>query len=393
MSRTLSMVLFLLVSTLILVGLHFYMYVRLVRDPMLPPFFRLTLTGVLAVALVSMPVTMIVSRYLAPSVARWVTVGPYYWMAAFFLICVLLLAGDLFRLVWAGLGKFDILPEPWKSVETWLWMKRGIAVLAVSVTGGLVVYGAIHQSRGPAILKHTVTLPHAQPELGGFRLVQLSDLHIGPTLGGDWLVDVVRQVNDLKPDAVLITGDLVDGVPAFLGPELQSLKALKATYGVFFVTGNHEYYSGAPEWITFLEGMGIRVLKNQSVTLQVGASRLCVAGVNDYQAAGMIPGEVSDPARAVEGCPSGAPVVLMAHDPRSVTKAAELGVDLVLAGHTHGGQLWPWTWLVLLQQKHRLGFYRLGNTTLYVSAGTGYWGPPIRVGTTSEITLFEVAAP
>lgn len=392
MTRTMSMLLFLLVATLILLGLHFYMYMRLVKDPMLPPFLRTMGTALLAIALMSMPTTMIIARYLSPNYSKWVTLGPYYWMAAFFLICVFLVAGDLLRLMWAGLGRLEVLPESWRSVDSWLWMKRGIAGLAVSIAGCLVVYGSVHQGRGPQVLHHTVVLRHAQPGLSGLRIVQLSDLHVGPTLGRKWLSDVVARVNEQKPDVVLITGDLVDGLPDKLGPEIQPLKDLTATYGTYFVTGNHEYYSGAPEWITFIEAMGIRVLKNQSVTLQVGAAQLCLAGVNDFQAAGMIPGDVSDPEKAVHGCPPGIPIILMAHDPRSVTKAANAGVSLVLAGHTHGGQLWPWTWAVLLQQKHRQGFYQVGETSLYVSAGTGYWGPPLRIGTQSEISVFDVAA-
>ncbi len=395
MSRTLQMVLFLAVSTSILVGLHFYMYLRLVRDVGLPPHFRWAATAFLGVALISMPITMMVSRFLSPQVAKWVTLGPYYWMAIFFLICVLLLAGDLIRLVWFGASKGGLMPAWLDTDGAALWLRRGIAACSVLVTAVLVVFGALHQAKGPRTVSHQVVLPKMQPELEGFRLVQLSDLHIGPTLDGAWLQNVVDQANQQNPDVVLITGDLVDGTPALLGPQIQPLLALKARFGVFFVTGNHEYYSGAPEWIEFLGKMGIRVLRNQNVTLQVGAASLCIAGVNDYQAASMIPGETSDPAAAVQGCPKDVPIVMMGHDPRTLNGAQQAGVDLLLAGHTHGGQLWPWTWLVRLQQKHRVGFFQVGRTQLYVSPGTGYWGPPLRIGTTSEVTLLQLrtAAP
>lgn len=392
MSRMVQMIMFLIVATLILLSVHYYLYLRMVRDTGVPLHLRWIPILVLGVAVLSMPLIMILARGLSPQTAKWVTLGPYYWMAIFFLLFTFLLAGDALRLVWWGLEKVGALPEPWSSPSVSLWTHRIVAGLSLVGAVGLTVYGAVHQALGPDSVRHEVRLKGVHPDLEGFRIVQLSDLHIGPTLGREWLQKVVQQANAERPDVIVITGDLVDGTPEQLGPELAPLAELSAPFGIFFVTGNHEYYSGAPEWIEFLTARGIRVLRNQHVVLQSGSGQLCLAGVNDLQGASMFPEEGSSPAKAIDGCPTGVPTILLAHDPRSVTEAAKAHVDLVLSGHTHGGQFWPWTWMVLLQQANREGFYRHGETQLYVTPGTGYWGPPVRLGTTGEITRFEILA-
>jgi predicted MPP superfamily phosphohydrolase len=333
---------------------------------------------------------MLAARYLAPQTARWVLAGPYYWMALLFLLFFFLLGGDILRgLYWAG-GRTGILPDNWLTPEVRLYLRRGIAIVAGAGAVLLTVYGAIHQAQGPVVATHAPRIKSLSPSMEGFRIVQLSDLHIGPTLGAQWLTSVVRQVNAEKPDLVVITGDLTDGTPDMLGPELEPLFSIQATYGIYAVTGNHEYFSNAPAWVEYLEKHGVRVLRNEHVVIQQDGARLCLAGVNDIQGSTMIPGERSDPFAAVQGCPPGTPVILLCHDPRSAVDAAKANVDLVLAGHTHGGQFWPWTWMVGLQQQHRVGFFQLGQTLLYVNPGTGFWGPPVRVGTTSEITSFHL---
>jgi uncharacterized protein len=230
--------------------------------------------------------------------------------------------------------------------------------------------------------------------LHGFTIAQISDLHVGPTVKAPYVRAVVERVNALKADAVAITGDLVDGRVRDLAPDVASLADLRSRHGSFFVTGNHEYYSGADEWIALLRQLGLRVLIDEHVVLDHGDARLVMAGVADYGARHFDARHRSDPGAAMAGAPRNAGLrVLLAHQPRSAEAAADAGFDIQLSGHTHGGQFWPWNLLVKLQQPFVAGLHRLRSMWVYTSRGTGYWGPPLRLGAPSEITrlVFEPA--
>jgi uncharacterized protein len=221
------------------------------------------------------------------------------------------------------------------------------------------------------------------PAMEGTVIVQLTDIHVGPTIGRDFIASMVREVNALSPDVIAITGDLVDGSVSSLGHHVAPLGELRAKHGVFFVTGNHEYYSGVEDWLVELRRLGVRVLANEHVTLD-GA--LDLAGVNDWSARRYDASHAADMGKALAGRDTSRPVVLLAHQPKHMREATERGVSLVLSGHTHGGQIWPWSKLVALDQHYLAGLYREGDTQLYVSEGTGYWGPPMRINTSPEIT-------
>jgi predicted MPP superfamily phosphohydrolase len=238
-----------------------------------------------------------------------------------------------------------------------------------------------------AVKRVAVHLRKLSPAQDGFRIVQLSDIHIGPTIGADFLAEIVRQTNELAPDIVAITGDLVDGSVADLQKGVAPLRNLRARHGVFFVTGNHEYFSGAAAWVAELGQMGIRVLRNERVTIGEGDATLDLAGTDD-PTAHRYPdeGHGEDLAKALEDRDTSRPLVLLAHQPKTVTEAARQGVDLQLSGHTHGGQIWPFRYAVLLQQPVVAGLARFGETQIYVSRGTGYWGPPMRLAAPAEIT-------
>jgi predicted MPP superfamily phosphohydrolase len=201
-------------------------------------------------------------------------------------------------------------------------------------------------------------------------------------------------VNALEPDVVAITGDLVDGSVRELAGAIAPLAGLRAKHGVFFVTGNHEYYSGATEWIAYLRTLGVRVLRNERVALEVGgATAIDVAGVDDASARRSgVPGHRMDVEGALAGRDPERVLVLLAHQPKAIVKAAAHGVDLQLSGHTHGGQIWPWGCLVKLDQPYVSGLHRHESTQVYVSAGTGYWGPPMRLMAPAEITRLELVA-
>lgn len=263
----------------------------------------------------------------------------------------------------------------------WVW---GLAVLATLI--------GTFNARRPAQVKH-VDLPLkglAKP-LQGFTIAQISDIHVGPTIKHRYLQSIVRRVNALKPDVIAITGDLVDGSVDELAAHTAPLADLKARHGSYFVTGNHDYYSGSAEWINEVRRLGITVLINEHVVLKQQDAPLLLAGVTDYSAHQFNPEHRSDPAKAMHNAPTGPmPKILLAHQPRTAPAAEQAGFDVQLSGHTHGGQFWPWNHFVRFQQPYTAGLHQLGSMLIYISRGTGYWGPPKRLGAPSEITLLRL---
>jgi len=262
---------------------------------------------------------------------------------------------------------------------------RTLAVGSLALVGLICIAGVFQAFRTPRL--HTVQVPIAalSDAFRGFRLLQITDLHLGPTLGRSFLEKVVETANSQQPDVVVITGDLADGSPAKLAEVLALLKDFRAPYGVFFSTGNHEYYLGWEKWREALENLGVVLLENRCVELIKEGQTINLAGVNDPD--GRRFGHPPDIDQALSGCKPQAPTILLSHQARLIDLAAEKQVSLMLSGHNHGGQIWPWSYLVLLQQPFVSGLHRVGQTWLYISQGTGFWGPPLRVGTRSEITL------
>ena len=279
---------------------------------------------------------------------------------------------------------------------------QGVPLLALAVT----FLGFLNARRTPAIVRVDVPIAGLPAALHGFTLAQISDVHVGPTIKRAYLARIVAKVNTLGADVVAITGDLVDGKVAELAAHVAPLTGLQSRHGTFFVTGNHEYYSGAHAWITELRRLGVTVLMNEHVVLHhgtnlgaaaQGASQtvapLVLAGVTDFSAHHFDPSHRSDPALALLDAPASAPVrILLAHQPRSAQAAHDAGFDLQLSGHTHGGQFWPWNLFVPLQQPFTAGLMRLHNLWVYTSRGTGYWGPPKRFGAPSEITALRLVS-
>jgi predicted MPP superfamily phosphohydrolase len=253
--------------------------------------------------------------------------------------------------------------------------------------------GLVAARRTPRVREVEVPIDGLPAALHGFTIAQISDLHVGPTVKGAYVRAVVERVNGLDADAVAVTGDLVDGRVRDLAPEVASLADLRSRHGTYFVTGNHEYYSGAAEWIAQLRGLGLTVLIDQHVVLEHGGARVVMAGVADPSGPHFDARHRSDPRAAIAGAPRDAGLrVLLAHQPRSAPAAADAGFDIQLSGHTHGGQFWPWNLLVKLQQPFVAGLHRLRSLWVYTSRGTGYWGPPLRLGAPSEITRLTFVA-
>lgn len=354
-------------------GAHFYMIQRLAMAPAWPaPLTRtaiaaMSLLGALLVALPMLGRSVRISR-LRP--AAWLG---YVWMGMSFYLLVGLWSSDL--LLWAGgWGGTDVLQM------RALWVV-GLATL-------LCTLGAWAALGTPNVRRLEIACHGWPSSLDGYRIVQLSDIHIGPLLQRSFATRIVERTNSLAPDLIAITGDIVDGSVGQLAPEVAPFRDLSARDGVFVATGNHDHYAGADAWTAHFESLGLRVLYNAHTVIGTANRTFVVAGVSDRSASR----EGDDVAKALEGAPPG-PKLLLAHHPQTFAKARHFDVSLQLSGHTHGGQLWPFTYLVNLQTRWIAGVYRLGDATLYVSRGTGFWGPPMRVLAPAEITEITLRAP
>lgn len=263
----------------------------------------------------------------------------------------------------------------------------GVIVLSVAATA----IGWFGARRLAGIVDVDIPLKDLPEGLEGFTIAQISDVHVGPTIRRDQLDGIVDAVNALQADVIAVTGDLVDGSVSQLVEHTAPLSRLRARHGAFFVTGNHEYYSGAQAWVDEVQRLGLRVLTNEHVVLRHDGEQVVLAGVTDYSAHQFDPAHRSDPQRALAGAPTErAPRILLAHQPRSAPAAEKAGFDLQLSGHTHGGQFWPWNHFVRFQQPFTAGLHRVKSLWVYTSRGTGYWGPPKRLGAPSEITRIRL---
>ncbi|AWL40211.1 metallophosphoesterase [Streptomyces sp. SM18] len=267
-----------------------------------------------------------------------------------------------------------------------LFVARAVGGAAALAGLGTVGYGTYGVLRGPRVKRITVPLARLPRSAHGFRIAVVSDIHLGPILGRAHTRRIVDTINATSPDLVAVVGDLVDGTVADLGTAAEPLAGLEARHGSYFVTGNHEYFSGAAEWVDHVRELGLRPLENARVEI----AGFDLASVNDV--AGESEGQGPDFAAALGDRDRSRASVLLAHQPVVIDDAVAHGVDLQLSGHTHGGQLWPGNLLAELANPTVAGLERYGDTQLYVSRGAGAWGPPVRVGAPSDITVVELAS-
>jgi len=363
----------------ILLVLHAYVGWRLLPDLLA---FGPLAAGALAAALAA-------SVWLMPQglfARRRATSGGVVWagaiaMGLFSSLFVLTFLRDAALL---AAGAFDlVVPAAIAMNELQSWSAAAVPVLAAVLT----LVGLYNARRRAVVRSVDVTIAGLPAALHGFTIAQISDIHVGPTIRRAYVDAIVDAVNKLDADMIAVTGDLVDGSVAQLAQHTEPLSRLSARHGSYFVTGNHEYYSGVSGWIVELERLGLRVLMNEHVVLEHEGESVVVAGVTDYGGHHYDASHRSDPAAAISGAPREAGVrLLLAHQPRSAFAAEPAGFDLQLSGHTHGGQFWPWNFFVKMQQPFTAGLRRLGKLWVYTSRGTGYWGPPKRIGAPSEIT-------
>jgi predicted MPP superfamily phosphohydrolase len=371
MRRVAVVVAILVIASGILVSAHLYIADRLVFDPGLDGFAHGVLLWVIGMLGVGMVLQPLAERFYRPPALRWLSWVPLLWMGVLWLTVVMLGITD--GLLWLlGAGPAE----------------GAARVRAIGVVGAVAAATAVGVRAAlaiPSVRRVEVGIDRWPASLDGFRIVQLSDIHIGPILQREFAERLVAEVNRLSPDLIAVTGDLVDGGVRQLGGEVEPLGELSAPHGVYFVTGNHDYYSGAEAWLTKVGELGIRALRNERVQIGDGDGAFDLAGVDDHRG-DWLRGTTEDLARALRDRDPDRPVVLLAHDPTSFKRASAMQVDLQLSGHTHGGQIWPFLYLVRLAVPQVAGLLRRGRSQLYVSRGSGFWGPPIRLFAPSEIT-------
>ena len=414
--------------------LHSYLWFRLVRSTTRPGRSRRRLT-LLVAGLALLPAAAVLLRRVLPLDAAapldWVA---YTWLGTAFYLFLALLAlepvrvllrrwtrrpapvaapaflapaaggagGDLPRDAVAedgdvpgGAGGEDrdaqgAVPDPARR----LFLARGLAVTAGAVALGTAGTGIYLANSTPVVRRVPVALRGLDPALEGLRIVTFSDGHLSATYGGRRFERLVETVNAQRPDVVAIVGDLVDGDVGELAEEAAPLADLVSEQGVFFVTGNHEYFVDTTAWLRHLPTLGVEVLRNERVAIRRGAATFDLAGIDDRTAADSgLAGHGADLDAALDGRDESVPVVLLAHQPVQVEQARAAGVDLQLSGHTHGGQLWPFDYAIRLDQPSVEGLSRHGDTQLYVTSGAGYWGPPMRIGARPEVTVVELRSP
>ena len=379
-ARVLAGIAFLAVALGILLGGHGYSAQRLVLDPGIAEPARSVLLGVIYLGLASLVAQPIAERLIAPPWNRLVGWPASLWMGTAFLLLVALGAGDLLRFLAGGVAYAagGGLPDATAAA-------RAQAATTLGIVGVAGAFALVSGLRPPRVARVEIALSRWPKPLDGFRIAQISDIHIGPLRDRRFSAALTDRVNALSPDLICVTGDLVDGSSHLLADEVAPFGGLRARNGVFFVTGNHDHYSGADAWSDVVAKLGLVPLRNRSVTIRCDGAAFTLAGVDDHRG-GFGGGDREDLPKALAERDPALPVVLLAHDPATFKRASQSGIDLQLSGHTHGGQIWPFRFLVRLAVPFVAGRYARNGAELYVSRGTGFWGPPMRLFAPAEIT-------
>ncbi|MEV5834675.1 metallophosphoesterase [Nocardia sp. NPDC052112] len=383
------------------VGVHWYLWRRLVRDTTVRgSTARWVGTGVIVAGTVLLIGAFGSESAGVPFLLTRIIAWPgYLWGALFLYLVLWLLAGELIRPLfrrWITRSsgsedvRFSAIEPPPRDqpapVSRRLFVARSVGAATTLAAVATVGYGTHNVLAGPRVKQLTVPLANLPRAAHGFRIAVVSDIHLGPILGRGFAERVVETINGTQPDLIAVVGDLVDGSVEHLRSAVEPLSRLRARQGAYFVTGNHEYFSGAEQWIEQVQELGLRLLANSRAELP----HFDLAGVNDIQ--GERIGQGPDFAAALGDRDLARTAVLLAHQPVQIHDAVEFGVDLQLSGHTHGGQLWPGNLVAGLANPTVAGLERYGDTQLYVTRGAGAWGPPVRVGAPSDITVIELAS-
>ena len=389
---------FIVIVSALLGLMQLYLWKRLVKDTTRPGRIRRILTVVLVGLTVLLLSTLILPRTIGPSHSAWFAWPGYVWFALVVYLVLVLLVLEPVRLVvrrWTPRRPATVPDAPAEEdrsatdLNRRLFLARAGAVAAGAASVSVVGVGMVSALGPPDVLRVPVALRRLDPAFNGFRIAVVSDIHLGPLAGRSHTERIVRMINETQPDLVAVVGDLVDGTVEQLGPAAEPLRDLVSREGSFFVTGNHEYFvDDTADWLRDLERLGVHPLRNENALIRRGGAAFHLAGVNDV--AGKSHGEPPDFDRALAGVDSALPTVLLAHQPVLISEAANRGVDLQLSGHTHGGQMWPFHYIVRAVQPSLAGLSTVEDTQLYVSRGAGFWGPPVRVGAPPDITVISL---
>ncbi|OBF28274.1 metallophosphatase [Mycobacterium sp. ACS1612] len=379
---------FFVVLVTVLALIHVYLWLRLVKDTTRPGRTRWALTAALAASAALLVAALVAPRVIGAARAAWVAWPGYLWFGLAAYLFLILLATEPVRLALSWRRRRATAEQ---AISRRLFLARATAVAAGAAAVGLVGGGARIALGPPELLAVPVRLRRLDPAFHGFRIAVVSDIHLGPLAGRAHTERIVRMINGSAPDLVAIVGDLVDGTVAELGSAAEPLADLVSREGAYFVTGNHEYFvDDTSSWLRELERLGVRPLQNENTAIRRGAAAFDLVGVNDVAGAKRAHGPDFD--RAMTGTDPSRPTVLLAHQPVMVREAAARDVDLQLSGHTHGGQLWPFHYVVRAAQPSLAGLSTVDGTQLYVTRGAGFWGPPVRIGAPPDITVLSLQA-
>ena len=352
--------------------------------------------GIIFLAILTLlPVLPILFRYngYESSFLDKLSLIGYTSLGFFTLTFVAFFSKDLLFKVWGFISSFfsaEVKQQMALDADKREFLEKSLSIGILTLVGPATAYGFYSARKGPTIINQDIYLKNLPDSFENFTIAQISDLHVGPTIKKPYVEKVVNQISNLNPDLIAITGDMVDGSIDYLRKDLEPLSQLVASHGTYFVTGNHEYYSGAERWLDETDRMGFTNLVNENRLITINDQSIALAGVNDYRAHQIIPSHRSNPQAALKGINSEKVKILLAHQPSSIFQANEAGFDLQISGHTHGGQFWPFTYPTKKANPYLSGLHNHNGTQIYVNSGTGYWGPPLRLGVTAEITLFKL---
>ena len=396
---------FIVFLSAILALMNVYLWKRLAKDTTGPGRTRRILTVVHMALAVLLVTTLVLPRFADVTAAGWYAWPAYLWFGLIVYLFLTLLVLEPVRLalrgwvkreptvatVSAGSGAPDLPDEPPAppALNRRVFLARASAAAAGAASIGFVGVGAATALGPPDLLQLQVRLRRLDPAFRGFRIAVVSDIHLGPLAGRAHTERIVETINEAAPDLVAIVGDLVDGTVEEFGAAAEPLRDLVSPEGTFFATGNHEYFvEDTSSWLAELERLGVRPLRNENTAIRRGGAAFDLVGVNDI--AGEDRGDPPDFGRAMAGVDPSRPTILLAHQPVQVEEAAARGVDLQLSGHTHGGQMWPFHYVVRLVQPSLAGLSTVNDTQLYVTRGAGFWGPPVRIGARPDITVLSL---
>jgi uncharacterized protein len=387
---------FIVVLSAVLALMNAYVWKRLVKDTTGPGRTRRILTVVLVALALLLVATLVVPRFVGVPRSGWYAWPGYLWFGLIAYLSLTLLVLEPLRLALRGWVRREPKSEPAENepphataLNRRMFLARTSALAAGAASVGLVGVGAATALGPPDLLQVPVRLRRLDPAFRGFRIAVVSDIHLGPLAGRAHTERIVDTINAAEPDLVAIVGDLVDGTVEELGAAAAPLRDLSAPEGSFFVTGNHEYFvDDTASWLTELQRLGVQPLRNENTAIRRGGAAFDLVGINDIT--GTRRGDPPDFDRALAGVDGSRPTVLLAHQPVMVSDAAARGVDLQLSGHTHGGQMWPFHYIVRMVQPSLAGLSTVDDTQLYVSRGAGFWGPPVRIGAPPDVTVLTL---